>query len=97
MFLLVSIVRYDRDFKGLSTGSPGTKTNIYIPCEHIAYSVFYVVTPDPARELFASTVCCVLNHDYIFVCLAFPVRLPWLYFETAVRLPRGLFYFLGST
>ena len=38
--------------------SPGTKTKIslYIPCEHIAYSVFlYVVTPDPAIQTI--TVC----------------------------------------
>ena len=80
--MLVSIVRYDHDFKGLSIGSPGTKTNRYIPCEHIAYSVFCVVTPDPAIQTktvckhSVLSVCCVLNHDYIYVCLAFPVRLP---------------------
>ena len=55
MFLLVSIIRYDRDFKGLSINSQGTKTNIYIPCEHIAYSVFYVVTLDPA--IHTKTAC----------------------------------------
>ena len=30
LFLLLSIVRYDHDFKGLSIGPPGTKTDIYI-------------------------------------------------------------------